>query len=251
MDVQTYEEWSSLEETHWWFIGRKKIFTVLIDRFLNGRNLHHICDVGCGAGAMIPALSRYGKVWGLESSGIPIDQCLKRGVRNVLMGASENLPFKADSLDALALFDVIEHTDDDDRVLKECWRVCKQRAVLFVSVPAYQFLMSPNDIVAHHKRRYTRRALKKKLHWCGFRTIKGSYYNFFLFPLIFFIIMAIKVLWRVQNSKTPEKAKGNISYKIPGIVNHLLLGVLTLESTIIRKANFPFGHSLVLVAVKE
>ena len=62
MDVQIYHEWAELEKTHWWFIGRKRIFGNIIDEFLGGKSSQRICDVGCGAGAMIPVLSRYGSV---------------------------------------------------------------------------------------------------------------------------------------------------------------------------------------------
>jgi len=252
LDVQIYREWAELEETHWWFIGRKKIFKTFIDDFLGGRSSQLICDIGCGAGAMIPLLAEHGKVWGVENSDLAVNYCIENGIKNVFKADSKQLPFKDESLDALSLFDVIEHIDDDARVLEECRRVCKKDATLIVSVPAYQFLMSPNDIVADHKRRYSLGALSAKLEKSGFRIRKATYYNFFLFPPIFAVVMIRKALWRLTGGEAKgHRPKGNISYKTPGPINRLLLSILSLESVMVRKLSFPFGHSLVCAATKE
>ena len=112
--------------------------------------------------------------------------------------------------------------------------------------------MSPNDIVADHKRRYSRGALSAKLEKYGFRIRKSTYYNFFLFPPIFIVVLIRKALWRLMRGE--EKGltpKGNISYKTPALANSLLLSIMTLESAIIKKLSFPFGHSLVCAAIKE
>ena len=251
MDRTIYEEWDELEATHWWFIGRKRIFAGILDKCLDTDTPRRIADIGCGAGAMIPILSQYGKVWGLESSIIPLEKCVERGFRKIGMAKSEALPFKDSSLDALVLFDVIEHIEDDEKVIRECRRVCKKNGIIIVSVPAYQFLMSPNDIVADHKRRYSRKDMTAKLERNGFRTIKATYYNTFLFPLIFAFIMTRKALSRLSRSRPLDRIKGNISYSVPKLLNRALLSVLTLESGMIRKINFPVGHSLVCVAVKR
>lgn len=252
MDVTIYREWAELEDTHWWFIGRKRIFTNIIDEFFGEKVPRRICDVGCGAGAMMPVLSRHGSVWGIESSELAAKYCVENGVKNILLADSRALPFGDGSLDAIALFDVIEHIDDDDKVLEECRRVCKQNATLIVSVPAYQFLMGPNDIVADHKRRYSLGALRTKLAQNGFRVRKATYYNFFLFPPILAAVLIRKALWRLTRGEEKGlRPKGNISYKTPALVNSLLLSIMTLESKMIRKLNFPFGHSLVCAATKE
>ena len=252
MDVTIYHEWAELEKTHWWFIGRKRIFTNIIDEFLGEKAPRRICDIGCGAGAMIPILARHGRVWGLESSELAAKYCVENGIENIFLADSRKLPFGDESLDAVALFDVIEHIDDDDRVLEECGRVCKKGATLIVSVPAYQFLMSPNDIVADHKRRYSRGALCAKLVKHGFRVEKATYYNFFLFPPILVAVLIRKALWRLTGGAAKGRTpKGNISYKTPAPINSLLLSFMTLESKMIRKLNFPFGHSLVCAATKE
>ncbi len=251
MDARIYKEWDELERWHWWFIGRKRIFESVINEVFHGESPRFICDIGCGAGAMMPVLSKHGNVWGIESSSIAIETCLRRGLRNVILAESEELPFRNSSLDALALFDVIEHIDDDDKVLRECQRVCRKNATIIVSVPAYQFLMSPNDIVADHKRRYSRRVLVAKLRRSGFRTTKATYYNTFLFPLICAFIMTRKAFWRLSGATVTKEVKGNISYKVPEAINALLLAILTLESKMIRKLSFPFGHSLVCTAIKE
>ena len=45
--------------------------------------------------------------------------------------------------------------------------------------------------------------------------------------------------------------KGNIPYKTSVPINSLLLSTITLESVMIRRLSFPFGHSLVCAPTKE
>jgi SAM-dependent methyltransferase len=184
MEATVYEQFAELERDHFWFIGRRRVFFDQLDRLLAGAPPLNILEVGCGAGGMLGPLAKYGTVTGLDVSKEYVAFCRSRGHERVLAGSGYELPFRDASFDLIAAFDTIEHIPDDERVLGEFRRVLKPGGKLFLSVPAYQFLYSQNDRVAHHQRRYTRGMLARRLHTAGFAVQKASYFNTFLFPLI-------------------------------------------------------------------
>ena len=84
MDKLIYEEMFRIEETHWWFVARRKIITHLIEKMIP--KLNHskekilICDLGCGCGAMLKVLSQKYNVYGMEASDDAIKFCRERGL---------------------------------------------------------------------------------------------------------------------------------------------------------------------------
>lgn len=53
--------------THWWFRGKQEIVLGLLDSFYDPSQ-GSLIDFGCGCGAMLQALSRYGTVTGADFS---------------------------------------------------------------------------------------------------------------------------------------------------------------------------------------
>ena len=65
------------EDKHWWYQGIWDLVIEHINKNFRGRKIK-ILDVGCGAGAMVKMLSRFGDVWGIDSSKIALKYCQKR-----------------------------------------------------------------------------------------------------------------------------------------------------------------------------
>ena len=82
----------------------------------------------------------------------------------------------------------------------------------------------------------------KKLIPDGLKSIKLSYYNFFLFFPIVISIIFFK-LFNIQFIDSVEKTP-NI------IINKLLYYIFNLEKFFLKFVNFPFGVSLILFAKK-
>jgi SAM-dependent methyltransferase len=96
------------------------------------------------------------------------------------------------------------------RALAEIQRVLKPGGHVFFSVPAYQFLFSNNDRVAHHFRRYTKRRLTDAVCRNGFQPVKVSYFNLLLFPLILPTVLLQKfqgALHRPQGSRAHQSLR--------------------------------------------
>lgn len=248
MERSVYEQFARLEEDHFWFRGRREIFFDLIPRMVGaGQRRPQILEIGCGTGGMLGPLSELGEVTGMDISLDSIRYCQERGHGRVLTGSGYELPFKDESFDLVALFDVIEHIEDDQRVLDEVRRVLKPGGRVFISVPAYQFLYSQNDRVAHHLRRYTKAPLRARLGEAGLSTRKMSYFNTFLFPLILPAVLVLKLKERLFG--LPEGLT-NLSHQFKEPVNTVFARVMGAERWFLRHIDLPFGHSLIAVAEK-
>jgi SAM-dependent methyltransferase len=244
VEETAYRQFIELEQEHFWFVSRRRIFFHLLDRELNGRTDANVLDVGCGAGGMLGPLSRYGQVTGLDTSPELVEFCRSRGFEQVEVGSAYELPVPPGSADLITLFDTIEHVPDDIRALRECRRAIAPGGLLFISVPAYQFLYANNDRVAHHERRYTASALGRKLLGAGFVPTKVTYFNSLLFPAILPAVLAKKL--RERFSAPSEQT--NLSHRIPPAANRALTAVMSSERHLLARTSFPFGHSIIAIA---
>ena len=243
MDPTAYRQFVELEESHFWFVSRRAIFFELIERAVGRRRDLQILDVGCGAGGMLAPLSRYGDVAGIEPSEEMVAFCRERGFEHVSVGAVEDLPVGDEALDLVTLFDTIEHVPDDIRALRECRRALAPGGLVFISVPAYQFLYANNDRVAKHYRRYTARELRRKMGVAGLELVHMTYFNTLLFPVILPVVLLKKVRERFADPGDTT----NLSGTIPRPLNRLLTTVMSSERHLVSRWEVPFGHSLIAI----
>ncbi|MEP6741965.1 MAG: class I SAM-dependent methyltransferase [bacterium] len=245
MQQHTYLIMHRVEETHWWFVGRRKIIESFLQRVCielksNSPTTEplHILDVGCGTGANLEMLSQFGKPEGVDVSAEALDFCRLRGLQQVKQGAAEALPFENNSFDLVTGLDVVEHLDEDVSGLKEMRRVLRPdgRAVLFV--PAFMFLWGVQDDISNHRRRYTMAGLKEAVRKAGFEIERASYVNLSFFAPIFFG----RLLMRVTGVR--PASENNITI---GALNGFLGKLFGAERFLLRHLNFPFGVSIICV----
>jgi ubiquinone/menaquinone biosynthesis C-methylase UbiE len=67
----------------------------------------------------------------------------ERGDR-VALGDGEKMPYEDQTFDYIFSFSVLEHVNDIEAVLKECYRVLKTDGVLYLSVPNYMKFREPH-----------------------------------------------------------------------------------------------------------
>jgi SAM-dependent methyltransferase len=244
MEDTAYRQFIELERSHFWFVGRRRIFFHLLDRELDGRRDLEVLDVGCGAGGMLEPLGRYGSVTGIDSSPELVAFCHERGFERVKLGSAYDLPAADASIDLVTLFDTVEHVPDDLRAMREARRALAPHGVLFISAPAYQFLYANNDRVAHHQRRYTARGLRARLVEAGFPSPHVTYFNTLLFPAILPAVLTKKVTERIRD---PGDAT-NLSVRIPPALNRGLAATMGSERHLLSRIRLPFGHSVIAIA---
>ena len=151
---------------------------------------------------------------------------------------ARSIPF-ADEFDAIGMFDVLEHIEEDELVLAQVHRALTPGGMLLMTVPQHRFLWSASDELAHHARRYTRSELMTKIERARFRVVRCTSFVSVLFPLL------IASRWLRRNGASDPLAE----YQIPRHVSRILEFALSGERAAIRSGlSFPFGGSLLLVA---
>jgi len=246
MQQHTYAIMRRVEESHWWFAGRRRIIRSFLERVCRELQASrgteqklHFLDVGCGTGANLEMLGEFGSAEGVDVSTEALAFCRERGLTQVKQGAAEALPYEPDSFDLVTGLDVVEHLDDDLAGLREMRRVLRRdgRTVLFV--PAFMFLWGVQDDISHHRRRYTLPELKRVVRQAGFVVERASYVNLSFFAPI----LLGRLLMRV--TKLRPESENNLTI---GFLNGVLGKILGAERRPLRYVNFPFGVSIICVA---
>ncbi len=232
-----YDRMFREEDVYWWFVGRRRLATVLLENSLPARNLR-ILDVGCGTGAMSRELMRFGSVVSTDLSALAIGYGRQRQLTGLCCADATALPFADASFDAVVALDLLEHIADDLLAVREFARVLAPGGHLVATVPAYQFLWSGHDLALMHHRRYTRRSFGDLLASGGLSTVRLTYAMTALFPIV----------WLVRRrSKKPGSEEATIQ-PVPRWLNKVLIRVLDMENAYLRRADLPYGVSVAAVA---
>jgi len=244
MNPAEYAKMYDLEDTYWWFQGRKRIVARMLDALPVFRaGGARILDLGCGTGLMLAYLnSRHWSV-GLDFSPLALVFSRRRGLQRLVQADAERLPVAPESFDLITALDLTEHVERDDLLLAEAHRVLRPGGGLVLSVPAHPFLWSDHDEALYHFRRYRRGELRARIQEAGFRVTRLSYCITFTFP----IIVAFRWLQRLRG-KSPRPKTHLI--KLPPWANRIILASVELEAFLLKCTNLPFGVTLVAVAEK-
>ena len=251
MDRAAFGLFAKLEEHHWWFRGRRRLYLPLLEQVLRrdlGREPRGlaVADVGCGVGGFLAPLSRFGLVLGIELDEPAVCFAHEHGRTSMIVGRCDDLPLPDGSLDLITLWDVIEHTPDDLAVLSAVRQALRPGGHVAVSVPAYQFLFANNDRVAHHHRRYTRGGLSRRLAQAGLEVRKATYVNATLAPVIIPAVLALKLKERLLPAA--DGTANNLTVRTPRLLDRALGAIMAGERHWLRHVSAPFGHSIMAVA---
>jgi len=273
MRPANYEVLFDVEDDHWWFVGRRAIVFALIEQALgnslgtqaslpaelqdsshsSGRSSPsikqagmppypgQILDIGCGTGATMDHLKRFGTVQGIDLFDLPLRFSKKRGHERVLCASATELPFAETSFDLITALDVIEHLDDDVGGLREIRRVLNPNAPAVIFVPAFMALWGPNDVQSGHKRRYRLPQLQAAIAAAGLKLEKISYANVAMFAPIWLGRRLLTLLGK------EEQAENRINHPF---INNVIAKVFASEAGWLRQHSLPFGVSLVCVVRK-
>lgn len=242
MEESFYPKYFALEGRHWWFVGRRAIFLRLLEARAPAARPLEVLDFGCGTGAFLDHLERFGRVSAVDGDRNAVRFCHQRGrseVRHLEPGAP--LPFADDAFDLITTLDVIEHIEDDVAALRELRRVLRPGGRLLVAVPAFPLLWGDQDEISHHFRRYTARTLRRSLTAAGFAVEHASYFNSLLFPAI----AAVRLARRALRSPRSDKTDFDVG---PRRVNRLLARLFSAEAPVVAGPGLPLGVSLLALA---
>lgn len=244
MRPHNYRVMFDVEDDHWWFVGRRAIVLAQIEEALgqDSKTEREILDIGCGTGATLVHLARYGSVQGIDVSPLALRFCRERGQMRVLCGSATDLPFGGGVFDLVTALDVVEHLDDDLRGLREISRVLKPGGTTIIFVPAFKSLWGPNDDQSGHKRRYRLPELQRLVTEGGLEITTISYANLAMFLPIWIGRRILTALGRTG------QAENRINHPI---LNKVLARAFSAEARFLRRHHLPFGVSIICTARKS
>jgi len=239
MERVVYQQMAELDDRHWWYRARRKILADLIRRDAQLPPDARILEIGCGTGHNLAMLAGFGHVDGLELDDEARELSEKRLGRKIMRSPLPELSEVADkSYDLIGAFGVIEHIDDDQAALAAIATKLKPGAKFVMTVPAHPWMWTAHDVANHHKRRYSKRALRALIDGSPMRLDRIGYFNSLLFP--------IAVVERTI-SKLRGKDDGNVSLP-PAPLNATLEAVFAAERYLVGRLPLPPGLSLFAVA---
>jgi len=237
------------ETGHFWFESRNRILSWAFKKYLP--HARSFMEIGCGTGFVLNGIRNDFPDMVLSGSEIFIEGLAfaeKRlpGISLYQMDA-RNIPFESE-FDVIGAFDVLEHIEDDHTVLAQMHRASKPGGGIIITVPQHQFLWSVFDEYSHHKRRYSRNELIDKVEAAGFKVLYISSFITLLFP----VMLLSRLRFKFGNRKRISEFTFCDSIKIFNPLNKLFKKVCDIERITLRCGiSYPFGGSLICVAVKE
>jgi SAM-dependent methyltransferase len=239
MERVVYQQMAELDERHWWYRARREVLAALIRREVRPPADAAILEIGCGTGHNISMLTQFGRVDALElddEARAVAERRLGRPVMSAPLPELAGVPTR--HYDVVGAFDVIEHIDDDRAAVAAIAATLKPRGTFVMTVPAHRWMWSAHDIVNHHKRRYSKAALRRLIESSPLRLRKLGYFNSLLFPI------AIAQRFASKAAGTDEA-----DLKLPmAPLNAALERTFAAERHLIGRLPLPPGLSLFAVA---
>ena len=238
---------AEVEARHFWFRGFRAFVTPLIKRAVGDRPGARILDCGCGTGANVDLMSRYGRAFGFDfsSAGLQLGRALGR--TRLARATVTAAPFRDASFDLVTSFDVLYSLEgpDERAAVAELFRLTRPGGYAIINVAAMNALRGDHSILSREVRRYSRADLRHLMAAAGFTVVRLTYTNFtVLAPLAL-----LRFLQRRRGLAAEKEAEREISIP-PAPINVLLTGVLLLESLWTRRFDNPAGSSLACLARK-
>jgi SAM-dependent methyltransferase len=232
----------ALEPRSFWFRARNDLLVWALRTYLGGAT--RFLEVGCGTGFVLAAIHRGFpglEVMGAELYPEGLDVARRRlpGVPLVQMSALD-IPF-TESFDAIGVFDVLEHIEDDEGALRQMRHAVAPGGGMLVTVPQHPSLWSAADDIAGHLRRYRRDELLAKANRAGWEPVRVS--SFVTLPLPMF------ALARAAGARRGHAYDLERELRLPRPLDRSLDALMRVERAMLaRGVSFPVGASLLLVA---
>jgi 2-polyprenyl-3-methyl-5-hydroxy-6-metoxy-1,4-benzoquinol methylase len=149
-----------------------------IEKFI--KNKGRILDIGTGNGFfLLEALNQgYTEAWGIEPSKHAVELANKKIRERIILDILKEDQFKEESFDVITLFQVIDHLEDPNLVLKICNKYLKKRgAILCIShdvssLSSKLFGEKSPVFDIEHTQLFSKKTIEKILNRNGFKVIQ-------------------------------------------------------------------------------
>lgn len=238
MERVIFDRMAELDQTHWWFVARRRILAEIIRRRVAPPPGARILEIGCGTGHNLAMLGRFGAVDALELDDAAREIAQKRLGRPIGSAALPALDGVPDGhYDLITLLDVLEHVEPDEASLQAIRAKLKPGGTLLITVPANRWMWSAHDVLHHHMRRYERGQLRAMIDRAGYETNLLSHFNTVLFPLA----ALARIFGKLTGRGEADDAQP------PAPLNGIFTQALGIERHLLGRVPLPFGVSLIAV----
>ena len=235
-----------LEDNSFWFQHRNKCITSIIKRYPPSGS---IIDVGGGNGYVSRGILDAGFDVVLLEPGVEgaVNARVKRKIPTVICSTFKGAGFVSSSINAIGVFDVIEHIENDRELIDDFFQVLESDGYLYITVPAHNWLWSQSDVHAQHHRRYNRTMIDELLAE-RFEVVYFSYF-FSILSMPIYIFRALP--FRLSFIKDNVLSKNTEHGMSKGLGTKLMNFFLGRENKKIQQGKrFNFGASCLIVAKK-
>jgi SAM-dependent methyltransferase len=242
MEPDAHHRLDLLQDSSFWFRVRNRLVTDLARRYF--LMAERVLEIGCGTGYVLRALQSAlprSQISGSEIyiNGLPYAANRVGPQVSLFQMDARDIPYVAE-FDLICALDVIEHVDEDERVLEELRRALRAGGGVLLSVPQHPFMWSRADEISFHKRRYRPGELEFKCRKAGLEVIRSTSFVTGLLPLM--------LLQRLVRSRR-KGYDANAELALPRAMDKALEFVLELERKGLRAGlSLPLGGSRFVVA---
>jgi 2-polyprenyl-3-methyl-5-hydroxy-6-metoxy-1,4-benzoquinol methylase len=248
MQQEGFRVTREFELEHWWFRSRRELIRSQLQHAANlrapsARKLR-LLDFGCGTGFNLSLLADFGEVHGADRFR-PQDTQYRLEHDFPLIEVERDLPNYAGHFDIVTALDVLEHLDDDVVGLRCLKELLMPGGQLVLTVPAYRWLWSGEDVISEHRRRYLKRELVARCEKAGLQVDFASYFNLTILPVMTSVIWARRLL---AAGGPPQS-----SLTLPARwLNNALYSLTAHEAALVgrRGVTMPAGASIVCRATR-
>ncbi|MFI5350494.1 MAG: class I SAM-dependent methyltransferase [Elusimicrobiota bacterium] len=235
-----YEAHSAQESTDFRFVALQEF---LVER-MRGRSA---ADIGCGTGALARDLAARGwRMLAVEpDAGLhalaAASLAAGKGECRLIQATIEEIPAsEVAACENVLLIDVLEHIEDDGRMLASIYAKMAPGARLLCLLPALESLYGKRDAAVGHHRRYSLPAARRLFSGVPFQSVEYRYWNLLgVGPYWWFE----KLLGR-QMPETFRQGPRSLAQKA------LNAGLLSWFRLVENRVSPPLGLSLLATAVK-
>ncbi len=237
------------ESHHFWFRGFRAFVAPLVRRAAAGRTDLAIVDCGCGTGANLDWLRRFGRATGFDLSETGLRLGRARGRTRLVRASVVAAPFPDASFDLVTSFDVLYSlTDLDERgALLEMYRLLRPGGYALINVAAMESLRGDHSVLSREVRRYSRDLLCSRVRSAGFAVERLTY----AFASLYAPMWLARAWQRRRGLRREDDRAAQHEIAVPPApLNAVLTALVRLEAAWLRRLDLPFGSSLICLARK-
>ncbi len=231
----------SFEDKHFWMKARRDFIKSIFNKHVNYAD--KIIEIGAGTGSITRCLLESGyndiSVGEVHLSGL--EYAKSYGIKQRYQFDLMKTPFH-EHFDAVGMFDVLEHIDDDELAVKNIYKMLKPGGKAIVTVPAHKWLWSKQDAVAYHRRRYEVDQLKDMFERNSFKILEARTFFISILPLLYLRSFVDRDNGVLKDNDFKER------FKVNPVINFILGQILSIENRLLKNVSLRQGGSILVVA---